>query len=244
MLGEVFLGTAGWAIPRASADAFPTTGSGLQRYASMFTGVEINSTFYRSHRAATLERWRATTPAGFRFAVKAPKAVTHEARLVGCAPRLGQFFDEIAPLGEKLGPVLVQLPPSLAFDAGVASAFLAALRERWEGAVALEPRHASWFGAEAAGLLRDHRIARVAADPACVSAAAEPGGFPDLTYWRLHGAPRLYFSPYGAQALEALAAAIARVPNRQSWCIFDNTASGAAAANALSLAARLAVRTD
>jgi uncharacterized protein YecE (DUF72 family) len=237
--GEVFVGTAGWAIPRAVAEAFPTDGSGLERYAARFNAVEINSTFYRSHRPQTFERWRTATPDGFRFAVKAPKAITHEARLVGCAARLGQFFDEIAPLAEKLGPVLVQLPPSLAFEPAVAAAFLGDLRARWRGPVALEPRHVSWFGAEAAALLKPHRISQVAADPACAPAAAVPGGDPALAYWRLHGAPRLYFSPYGPVALDALAEAIARRGEGEAWCVFDNTASGAAAADALALKARL-----
>jgi uncharacterized protein YecE (DUF72 family) len=236
---EVFVGTAGWPIPRAVAEAFPTAGSGLERYAARFNAVEINTTFYRSHRPQTFERWRAATPDGFRFAVKAPKAITHQARLVGCAAPLSQFFDEIAPLAEKLGPVLVQLPPSLAFEPAVAAAFLADLRARWRGPVALEPRHASWFGAEAAALLTAHRIARVAADPARTPAAAVPGGDPGLAYWRLHGAPRLYYSPYSPASLDALARVIAERGQGEAWCVFDNTASGAAAADALALKARL-----
>jgi uncharacterized protein YecE (DUF72 family) len=238
---DVFVGTAGWAIPRGSAEAFPSAGSGLERYAARFNAVEINSTFYRSHRPQTFERWRAATPAGFRFAVKAPKAITHEARLLGCAARLGQFFDEIAPLAEKIGPILVQLPPSLTFDPNVAAEFLAALRREWRGSVALEPRHRSWFGPEAASLLAAHRIAQVAADPACTAAAGVPGGDPGLAYWRLHGAPRLYYSAYGAAALRTLAATISETRDcgDAAWCIFDNTASGSAVANALSLAAAL-----
>jgi len=236
---DVIVGTAGWAIPRASAEAFPSEGSGLERYAARFGGVEINSTFYRSHRPQTLARWRAATPAGFRFAVKAPKAITHEAGLAGCGPRLAQFLDEIAPLEEKLGPILVQLPPRAAFDAKVAGAFLSALRGLWDGPVALEPRHASWFEADAGVLLSAHRVARVAADPARVPAAATPSGFPGLAYWRLHGAPRPYYSAYSPRYLETLAAALTARRDGETWCVFDNTASGAAAANALTLAGRL-----
>ncbi|THD61280.1 DUF72 domain-containing protein [Phenylobacterium sp.] len=239
MADHIFLGTAGWSVPRDVADAFPAEGSGLERYAARFNAVEINSTFYRSHRPQTFERWRAATPGGFQFAVKVSRAITHEARLIGCGPRLAQFFDEIAPLAGKLGPILVQLPPSLAFDPGVAADFLAELRRQWGGPVALEPRHASWFGAQAAALLAAHRIAQVAADPARVAAAGVPGGDPSLAYWRLHGSPRMYYSPYGPTALEALALAIAKAHARDAWCVFDNTASGAAAANALTLAAKL-----
>ncbi|HEY2356758.1 MAG TPA: DUF72 domain-containing protein [Phenylobacterium sp.] len=236
---EVFLGTAGWAIPRASAEAFPEVGVGLQRYAARLNAVEINSTFYRSHRPQTFERWRATTPEGFRFAVKAPRVITHVARLVGCAPCLTRFLEEIAPLAEKLGPILVQLPPGLVFDPLAAGDFLAALRAQWSGPVVLEPRHPTWFEAGAARLLRNHRTAQVAADPACAPRAGIPGGDPAIAYWRLHGSPRLYYSPYGSDALAALAEAIVGTPARETWCIFDNTASGAAAANALALAAQL-----
>ena len=171
--------------------------------------------------------------------MKAPKAVTHEARLIGCGPRLAQFFAEIAPLGDRIGPILVQLPPSLAFDAAIAAAFFADLRTRWEGPVALEPRHVSWFEADATALLIACRTARVAADPARTPAAAAPGGDPALAYWRLHGSPRLYYSAYGPDTLDEIAAAMAGTGAGEVWCIFDNTASGAAAANALALAERL-----
>lgn len=236
---SISVGTAGWAIPRASGESFPAEGSGLQRYASQFNAVEINSTFYCSHQPRTLERWRATTPQGFRFSIKAPRAVTHDARLRSCASRLHQFLDEIAPLAEKLGPILVQLPPSLAFEPSVAADFLGALRARWPGDVALEARHVSWFGTHAATLFGEYCISQVGADPACTGTAGVPGGHPSLAYWRLHGSPRRYYSSYDRTALEELAVAIAAARDRRVWCIFDNTTSGAAAANALALRAEL-----
>src|SRR5689334_17239458 len=110
------VGTAGWAIPRPVAERFPAEGSGLARYAARFDAVEINSTFYRSHRPATYARWVASTPPQFRFAVKLPRTITHEARLADSAARIAAFRAEAAQLGEKLGPLLVQLPPSLAYD--------------------------------------------------------------------------------------------------------------------------------
>ena len=108
-----------------------------------------------------------------------------------------------------------------------------------EGPVACEPRHPTWFEADAEALLRAHRIARVAADPARVPAAAEPGGWPALAYWRLHGSPQMYWSSYEPATLDALAARLADAVS-EPWCVFDNTTSGAAAANALDLAGRLA----
>lgn len=231
------IGTAGWATPRAVAGQFPAEGSVLQRYAGRLDCAELNTTFYRPHRADTYARWRDSVPAGFLFAVKLRKTITHEARLIDCARPLRAFVAEVGELGDRLGPLLVQLPPSLTFDPAIAQAFFDDLRSAWQGQVALEPRHASWFEDEAERLLIDHHIARVAADPAKVPRAARPGGWPDFAYWRLHGSPRIYFSPYEPQRLDALAKALRAGP-ADAWCIFDNTASGAAAADALALKGR------
>ncbi len=129
------------------------------------------------------------------------------------------------------------MPPSFAFDPRKTRAFLKTLRARHDGAVAWEPRHATWFTPRAEDLLAEHRVARVAADPAVVPAAAEPGGWDGLQYFRLHGAPRIYYSDYGADDDRA---PLPRRMTAQSWCIFDNTALGAATGNALALAKALA----
>ena len=217
-------------------DRFPSEGNALERYAAVFDAVEINSSFYRSHRPSTWERWAASVPAGFRFAVKLPKAITHEARLVGCRDLMVRFAGEVARLGTKRGPVLVQLPPSLAFDAGVGDGFFAELAAVVGGAVVCEPRHASWFEGEGDALLVRHRVARVAADPARVPMAAVPGGWRGLTYARWHGAPATYRSSYDADAI----AGHAMLAAGDSWTIYDNTTLGAATANALDLRALLA----
>jgi hypothetical protein len=122
--------------------------------------------------------------------------ITHLRRLADVDEPLERFLAEAGALGEKLGPLLVQLPPGFAFDERRVAAFLERLRGRTQGDVACEPRHRSWFTAEAERLLSEFRIARVAADPAVVPAAAEPGGWPGLAYHRLHGSPRMYHSPY------------------------------------------------
>jgi uncharacterized protein YecE (DUF72 family) len=229
------IGTAGWTIPRAVADAFPTQGSGLERYASVLNAAEINTTFYRSHKPDTYARWAGSVPDGFRFAVKAPKIVTHQHRLVDAAALMAGFLAEVAQLGDRLGPVLIQLPPTLKFDAAIAAPFLAHLRQHTDGPVALEPRHASWFEPDAEALLIEHRVARVAADPAKVPKAATPGGWPGLVYHRLHGSPRMYYSSYPDETLQGLSTALAEPGSAEAWCVFDNTASGAAAADALRL---------
>ena len=233
------IGTAGWAIRKEHAAHFPGAGSHLERYARRCNAVEINSSFYRPHRRASYERWAAAVPADFSFAVKMPRAITHELRLAGAEAALDAFLEQASGLGDKLGPLLVQLPPSLAFDARMAERFFAALRARHSGAVALEPRHASWFAPEPDALLAARRIARVAADPAVVPAAAEGGGWTGLQYLRLHGAPRIYWSHYEADALAGYAET-SRAAAAEAWCIFDNTARGAATENALALSAMLA----
>ncbi len=234
----VRVGTAGWAIPRDVASRFPEEGSGLQRYAARLAVAEINSSFHRPHRPSTYARWAESVPDDFRFAAKLPRSITHDLKLVGAEAELESFLGEVAALGDKLGPLLVQLPPKLAFEPQVAEAFLRLLRERHGGAVVMEPRHPSWFDAEPNRLLGAYRVARVAADPARVPEAGEPGGWSGLVYVRLHGSPRTYYSAYDETYLDRLAARL-REAAVETWCIFDNTASGAAAANALALLDRL-----
>ena len=240
--GTLRIGTAGWTLPRQWQGEFGGDGSHLARYATRFAGAEINSSFYRAHRPSTYARWAASVPAGFRFSVKVPRAITHDQRLVAADVLLDVFLDEVRGLGDRLGALLVQLPPSLAFHAETAQEFFATLRARHDGDVACEPRHESWFGVEAGALLRAQRVARVAADPARCPAAAEPGGWPDLVYLRLHGSPRMYYSAYTASYLDGVAAVLRAhlAAGARCWCVFDNTTLGAATGDALALAARMA----
>jgi uncharacterized protein YecE (DUF72 family) len=231
----IHIGTAGWTIPKTYAQAFSDEGTHLQRYAHRFNCVEINSSFHRSHQRKTWERWAASTPGHFRFSVKLPKTITHTAKLQNTGALLQTFLDQASGLGEKLGPLLIQLPPSLAFDEALADDFLTTFREVHPGLAALEPRHASWFTPSADRLLRSFDIARVAADPPKAShLAATPGGANTLQYYRLHGSPRTYYSNYAEAFLNDLASHLQH-PN--TWVIFDNTALGHATYNALQLAA-------
>ncbi len=232
----IHVGTAGWTLYRAT-EAFPGEGSQLARYAQVLRCVEINSSFHRAHATATYAKWASATPRRFRFAVKVPQAVTHEHRLRRARTPLAEFLAQVGGLGQRLGPLLVQLPPSLEFEPRVARGFFALLRDLHDGPVVCEPRHASWFAARAEALLVAHRIGRVGADPAPVSTADRPGGWPGIVYVRLHGSPRRYWSTYDAVRLRHWAAALAALPRgTDGWCIFDNTAGGGAARNALDLA--------
>ncbi len=237
----LYIGTAGWSIPRAEQDHFPAGASHLARYAKVLPSVEINSTFHRPHRTATFERWAASVPRAFRFSVKLPRTITHDQRLAGCGSLVKSFLADLAPLGARLGCLLVQLPPSLAFEARVARAFFTSLRKHFTGGVALEPRHASWFADRPAKLLQEFEVARVAADPPRTDQGGDPGGWPGLAYFRLHGSPRMYYSSYEPAFLDELAGKLQALRRRRipTWCIFDNTILGAGTGNALSMLERL-----
>ena len=234
----IFVGSAGWNIPRVHKARFAIEGTGLQRYASRLNAAEINTSFYRPHAIATYERWAAAVPSSFRFSVKIPKTITHERGLIRSREPLERFLGEIAGLGPRLGPLLLQLPPRYAFDARRVGRFLELLRTRHDGPVVCEPRHASWSTDAASKLLVRFRVARVAADPPRVAGFDEPGGWPGIIYYRLHGSPRPYFSPYSSEQVAALAATLAAA-TVDAWCIFDNTGSGSAAGNAIDVRERL-----
>ena len=231
------IGCAGWAIASRQAALFGEGDSTLARYATRFSVAEINSTFHRSHRPDTYVRWAATVPRTFRFSVKLPKAITHEARLVRSGAAITTFAEEIAGLGPKLGGVLVQLPPSLAFDARVAGTFFRQLRGTFEVPIACEPRHASWFESRVGALWARHDIARVRADKPKPEGAASPGEAGGWRYFRLHGAPRMYYSAYDDASLATFARALRACAGRThpAWCIFDNTAHSHAVENAARL---------
>ena len=238
LLSQLRIGTAGWSIPRASTAQFDTPGTHLQRYAARLTCAEINSSFHRPHAVSTYAKWRDSTPPDFRFAVKIPRTITHDLKLRGSRDPLVEFLAQSDGLGIKRGPLLVQLPPSLAFDRAVAIAFLDVVRSVYDGPLVCEPRHATWFAPLATSVLERYRVARVAADPPRVPAAAIPGAWPGLTYFRLHGSPRTYWSRYDQRFIASLAATIGGIATAgELWCVFDNTASGSAIENALELEA-------
>jgi len=187
------IGTAGWSVDRSLAD-FPREGSALERYAAVFSAVEVNSSFYRRHRPATWQRWHDAVPDGFGFSVKLPRRITHERALADASDELKVFFDDVAPLRRKLAGLLIQLPPKLAFDREVAVGFFATLSEVSPVPAFLEPRHASWAAPDVSVLLQDHGVGRVYADPqdSALQAAAEASG---ACYLRLHGRPRSTIRP-------------------------------------------------
>jgi uncharacterized protein YecE (DUF72 family) len=233
---RTFVGTAGWAIPKECAGVFPADGSALERYSTCFNATEINSSFHRRHRPSTWARWAASVPSDFRFSVKLPKLITHQRRLADCGALLDEFVVDVAPLADKMGVVLIQLPPSLVFDEECAAQFFHQLGKRLSCDFACEPRHASWFTPLADDILKAHRVARVAADPGKPAGAVHPGGTLETLYLRLHGSPVTYRTSYDEGRLLGYANAVyATLQASTAWVIFDNTASGAATGNALAM---------
>lgn len=229
------IGTAGWANPRDHQAARPPGRSHLQHYATCFSCVEINSSFYRTHQRKTYERWAQTSGPGFRFSVKIPKALSHDAALRCSVEELDEFVDGVRGLGAKLGVLLLQLPRQVEWHARDARRFFGLLKDRIEVPIACEPRHPSWAAASAGRLLREFDIAWVYADPVRVSPPWDSAG--RVRYHRLHGFPRVYWSSYPEGDLRELACRLS-VEGGESevWCIFDNTAGGAAWVDAQSLA--------
>lgn len=232
----VHIGCAGWNIPRQGVAHFELEGTHLERYSRTFNCCEINSSFYRPHKRSTWERWSASVPKNFRFSVKVPRTITHEVELK-CEPGdLTAFLKQVRFMGQKLGVLLVQLPPRCVFDYTIAKRFFGLLRQLHDGDVVLEARHPTWFDAKADDLLQQFSVSGVAADPACVPLAGQPSGHGEVVYFRLHGSPQRYYSSYSGEFLEAMANQLADLARRaRVWCIFDNTAAGFATSNALQL---------
>jgi uncharacterized protein YecE (DUF72 family) len=222
------IGCAGWNLPKDLRD--PSL-SYLERYAQLFNCVEINSSFYRHHQPRTYARWAEAVPKDFLFSVKAPRTLTHTAEADPAI--VDRFLNEIREMGDKLGPILIQLPPKAAFKRAAAGELFLNFREKFNGEIVCEPRHATWFEPEAHELLKAYSISLVAADPKPVSSAPGVLEF-ESRYYRLHGAPRIYYSEYTEEFLNRFKKSGA-LNRAGTWVIFDNTALGHAYQNALAM---------
>ena len=166
---NVWIGTSGFQYAEWKGNFYPedlAAAKMLPFYAERFGTTEINYTFHRIPALKTIENWRAQTPEKFRFALKAPQKITHWAKLRDCADTLEYFLKVAGGLGERLGPVLFQLPPNFKRDADVLSSFL---RELPSIRAAFEFRHDSWFDDEIFDLLRSRNIALCIADTDAVA---------------------------------------------------------------------------
>ena len=233
------VGCAGWRMPTLAEREIGVTH--LHRYARAFSGVEINSSFYHAHRRATYAKWATSVPPDFAFSVKVPKAVTHLGRLADVDSLVEDFLEEVGGLGEKLKCCLVQLPPSLARQPPVDEPFFKRLRRATDVDIVCEARNPEWFDARTDAMLAAHSIGRVIADPQLDPREIAVKNDPPVTYVRLHGSPRVYYSEYGRSALDHWRRFLLarQEAGHRCWCIFDNTAAGYAITNATELCKNL-----
>ena len=163
---HLFVGTSGFSYAEWKGSFYPAglpDAEMLTSYAERLATVEINNTFYRMPQPALLEGWNKKVAGDFRFALKAPRSITHISRLKEAGDGTDRFLKVAETLGARLGPILFQLPPFLRKDAGVLREFLASLPAGVSAA--FEFRHASWFDDEVSTLLSDKGAALVAGDP-------------------------------------------------------------------------------
>jgi len=162
---RIHTGTSGFSFDEWRGHFYPVNLSAdarLAYYSARLASVEINNTFYQMPKAALLQRWRNAVPEEFRFALKAPRRITHVQKLRGVADSLASLSGVAAALGQKLGPILFQLPPFLQKDEALLADFLGALPPTWR--VALEFRHVSWFQEGVFALLSEHNVALCSGD--------------------------------------------------------------------------------
>lgn len=233
---RVRVGTSGWAyrhwLGRFYPRRLPST-QALAHYACRFPTVEVNSTYYRLPSEATFDAWRAAVPPGFRFAVKMPGSVTHDKRLVDAQAEAEAFYARCRRLGDRLGVVLVQLPPGFHADLGLLDAFLAGVPS--DVRVAVELRHRSWFERDVRDLLERRGAAFVVHDynrkgsPVWATA--------DVAYLRLHGPTGRYRGSYDAETLLAWAEQVKEwvAVGLEVYAFLNNDERGKSVRNALDL---------
>lgn len=235
--GRSFIGTSGWRYEHWIGTVYPDDrkpDDWLGFYAGFLRSVEINSTFYGLPQRTAVEAWRTATPPGFVFAVKASRYLTHMKKLKDPQAGLDRLLEAIHPLGDRLGPILFQLPPRWRSNAGRLEAFLGALPPATRSA--FEFRDSSWHNDDVLALLRRHNAAF------CMfELAGERSPQPvtaDFAYIRLHGPDAAYQGRYGDRSLKRWARQITEWRDRglDVYCYFDNDESGYAFENAVHLA--------
>lgn len=229
------IGTSGWNYPHWRKIFYPqglATRKWLRFYSQYFDTVEVNATFYGTPKEKTFRNWYEETPAGFLFALKANRFITHIKRLRNIEEPLARFYQIISPLKEKIGPLLFQLPPSLKYDYSLLEDFLSLLDQRY--LTTIEIRHSSFHNEQFLEQLKKYQVALCLSDTA--------GRYPSLlfeitasfVYVRLHGSRSLYRSCYLEDELRFWAEKL-KEWNLPAYVYFDNDSLGWAVPNALRL---------
>jgi len=234
LVKAVRIGTSGWIYPHWQGAFYPEDcpkGKWLEYYARHFDALELNASFYRLPATETFRKWSQRTPAGFFWAVKMNRYITHIRRLKNVEEAMSRFYEAVSALDDKMGPILIQFPPTLVYENSLILNFLDLLDPARKHAI--EVRHDSWIQDEFLDQLRQRNVAL------CISDTA--GRYPsriavtaDFAYLRLHGSRKLYASLYTEEELRDWAEKI-RGWSCETWIFFDNDYEGNAVRNALTL---------
>jgi len=236
MTGTVRIGCSGWIYRHWRGAFYPEKMAQrlwFGHYAETFGTVELNTSFYHLPKPETFEKWRAQAPCGFRYAVKAPRFITHMKKLKECAEPVHEFLSRARKLGETLGPILYQLPPRWGFN-----------RERLEEFIALLPRdlthvfefrETSWLTEEVLALLDARGVSFCAHD--MPGSRTERWAAGPIAYVRFHGGEGKYWGRYSDEGLLAWTDWIVAEAEggRDVWCYFNNDMYAHAIHDALTL---------
>ena len=244
-MSDLLLGTSGWDYPEWVGRVYPPRGASdkLQYYATLFPIVEVNSTFYRLPPASVAASWVRRTPGKFRFAAKFPQTITHDLRLVGTDEELKRFLAVLKPIRDagKFAAALLQLPPSLPFEAATVRQFYETLPR--DLPVAVEFRERSWLVPESYALLREFGLAHVIVDAPHLPIALEVTAPFAYIRWHGHGSPLWYDYTYSSEELLAWVPRVRALTERVAtiYGFFNNHFRGDAAVNCRSLADELGI---
>jgi len=231
-----YIGTSGWHYEHWRYSFYPGTlakAKWLEFYAGYFDTVELNNSFYRLPSEAAFAAWRDSSPAGFTFAVKVSRFVTHIKRLKNVQEAVETFMSRAKILGEKLGPLLYQLPPNMHRNDERLESFLGTLPRGMKHV--FEFRHRSWLDDEVFEILRKHNVGLCVFDMPSLTCPLVATA--DFAYIRFHGSTGLYFSCYSDEELagwaERLAGLTAKL--KEVYIYFNNDAETFAVRNAMTL---------
>jgi uncharacterized protein YecE (DUF72 family) len=244
-VSDILLGTSGWDYPEWVGRVYPPRGASdkLRYYASLFPIVEVNSTFYRLPSPSIAASWVHRTPAKFRFAAKFPQSITHDLRLVGTDEELARFLAVLKPIRDagKFVAALLQLPPSLPFEAATVRRFYETLPR--DLPVAVEFRERSWLVAEAFALLREFGLGHVIVDGPHLPVALETTAPFAYVRWHGHGSPLWYDYTYSREELVAWVPRVQALAEKVGtiYGFFNNHFRGDAAVNCRALSDELGI---
>jgi uncharacterized protein YecE (DUF72 family) len=243
---HVYIGTSGWVYSDWQERFYPAGLPGKKRlsfYSRQFGTTEVNYSFYHIPHPSTYRNWAAQVPEKFLFAVKTHRSITHIRRLKNIADIWQEFIGNALELGSKLGPILLQLPPSLRADSSLLENLLAGIHKKAptsELRLAIEFRHASWFEPGILDLMRAYGTCLVIAHSERYPLAPNEATA-DFVYIRLHGPGQLFASTYSPQELASWAQIILSWAKKGKtvFVYFNNDFHAAAVKNARTLLSML-----